>query len=384
MKDSFFRDHLNRGHIDTGEIEDHTGGLGSLLSGDQAPAVLVIDPVSSEIKDVNNSALEFYGYSRDDLKSILLSDIIVAGEAETATAIQKVLDGKQNFFLFVHRIAGENIRIVEFYASPVMLRGKTLIFAVIKDVTDKAGDEPAIAESREYLKELNETKDRLFTIIAHDLRSPFNSILGFSELLLENFKEYDTATLEKFIRQINSATKQTMILIENLFDWAKAQTGQIGFKPEILPLRKISNEIIDLLGTQAVLKEIRLKNFVPEIVTIRADYNMLKIILRNLISNAVKFTNPGGMVEIYAIPLNREVEITVSDHGTGMSEETLKSLFDFRKVITKEGTAKEKGSGIGLILCKDLIEKHGGRIRVKSIQGTGTEFIFTLPSAPSF
>jgi len=239
--------------------------------------------------------------------------------------------------------------------------------------------EQELKESENQLKELNATKDKLFSIIAHDLRSPFNTILGYSDLLANNIKNYDSEKIVKFSAQINSAAVNTLALLDNLLNWAKSHTGQITFKPVKLNLQPIIAHIIEVLNPTAELKNITLKYIQSDSIEAYADYYMLKIILRNLIANAIKFTNSKGSIEIYALKKNNFIEITVSDNGIGMNKETLNKLFVIQTNETTLGTANEKGSGLGLILCKEFIEKQGGKIWVESEIGKGSDFKFTLP-----
>jgi signal transduction histidine kinase len=235
-----------------------------------------------------------------------------------------------------------------------------------------------LQKQKEKLEQLSKTKDKIFSIIAHDLRSPFNSILGFSELILLNIRTDEIGKTEQFIETINSTAKNTLSLLENLLTWAKSQTGQISFKPEIFNLKPVIEEILNVLDSASKLKLISIKYLQSDETEIFADKNMLKTVLRNLISNAIKFSNIGDKIDIRAIFNNNFVEISVSDHGVGMNEETQNKLFtsDTEVII---GTSGEKGSGLGLVLCKEFIEKHGGKIWVESEPGNGSIFTFILP-----
>jgi signal transduction histidine kinase len=248
-----------------------------------------------------------------------------------------------------------------------------------KDITRRIKSEEALKESETQLRELNVTKDKLFSIIAHDLRSPFNSILGFSELLIENAKNSDIVESEMHSRIINSSAKNTLILLDNLLDWAKSQTGQISFKPEKINLLSIIQEIIESSNLMAKIKNISLNLIQSEEIEAYADANMVKTVLRNLISNAIKFTNPGGNINVNGISEQNQVEISISDNGIGMNDETRKKLFDISSNITFLGTTKEKGSGLGLVLCKEFVERLGGHIWVESEEGKGSDFRFSLP-----
>ncbi len=235
-------------------------------------------------------------------------------------------------------------------------------------------------ESESKLKELNANKDKILSIIAHDLRSPFNGILGFSELLILNINKFEISKSEKYLEIINSSAKNTLILLDNLLNWAKSQTNQINFNPKKIALSSIIQEIIEISNSQAAVKNISLNySQTDDEIEVYADKNMLMIILRNLTSNAIKFTKTGGHINIVGKLEQNLVEITISDNGIGMKEEIIKKLFDFSTNSTSLGTANEKGSGLGLVLCKEFVNKHGGVIWVESEDGKGSDFKFTLP-----
>ena len=249
----------------------------------------------------------------------------------------------------------------------------------IRDITERKQAEQIIKENEEKLRNLNATKDKLFSIIAHDLRSPFNSILGFSELLIKNSQNFEVAKAEKYLEIINSSAKNTLSLLNNLLDWAKTQTGQIIYKPEKINLATIISDVIELSHSNAKAKNITLNHIQPDIIEIYTDMNILKVVLRNLISNALKFTNSNGKIEISAIKNQNNIEITVSDNGIGMNKETQHKLFKIDPTIVTDGTNAEKGSGLGLILCKEFVEKLNGKIWIESEENIGSKFIFTVP-----
>jgi signal transduction histidine kinase len=284
-------------------------------------------------------------------------------------------------FSFIDKIEVENGTIhIEVHLNPIVVDDKVIGASFFgKDITRRIKSEEALKESETQLRELNVTKDKLFSIIAHDLRSPFNSILGFSELLIENAKNSDIVESEMHSRIINSSAKNTLILLDNLLDWAKSQTGQISFKPEKINLLSIIQEIIESSNLMAKIKNISLNLIQSEEIEAYADANMVKTVLRNLISNAIKFTNPGGNINVNGISEQNQVEISISDNGIGMNDETRKKLFDISSNITFLGTTKEKGSGLGLVLCKEFVERLGGHIWVESEEGKGSDFRFSLP-----
>lgn len=242
---------------------------------------------------------------------------------------------------------------------------------------NKMNDE--IQEQRDFLKQLNKTKDKFFSIIAHDLKNPFNSIKGFTELLIENSGEYDEEKRLKFLKVIKDSTNKASILLNNLLIWASSQSGNLDYNPKKTVLVNDVLDVVSLLEIQAIKKEIDIYNNVDHNLLVNADENMLNTVLRNLISNAIKFTKPQGEIKICSKQDRSMVEISVIDNGVGISEEEIKDLFSIDVKNTHKGTANETGSGLGLVLCKDFVEKQGGKIWVNSHLGKGTEFVFSVP-----
>lgn len=236
-----------------------------------------------------------------------------------------------------------------------------------------------IQGQRDYLKQLNVTKDKFFSIIAHDLKNPFNSIKGFTELLIENISTYDDEKRMKFLKIIKDSTSKAHDLLNNLLIWANNQSGNMAFNPKKINLKPYVSDVISLLEIQAVNKDITIYNNINEATKVYADENMLTTILRNLLSNAIKFTNEKGFIIISSQQQKQWVTIAIQDSGVGMSQEQMNTLFDIEHKQSGIGTANEQGSGLGLILCKDFIEKHNGKLNVSSEIGIGSTFTFTLP-----
>ena len=265
-----------------------------------------------------------------------------------------------------------------FYDSDGKISG---YHGVSRDISERKKAELLLKERESQLRELNSTKDKLFSIIAHDLRGPFNAIMGLSELLIKKTKDFEVEKTQKLLRIINSTAENTLVLLDNLLAWANSQTGKNICNPQKTNLSAIINEILKASRPIAKIKNISLNYIQTDDVEVYADVNMLKTILRNLFSNAIKYTHPNGEIAISAVQNQNNIEITVSDNGVGMSEETRNKLFDIDANVSTTGTANEKGSGLGLILCKEFVEKHGGEIWVKSELGKGSAFIFSLPSS---
>ena len=229
------------------------------------------------------------------------------------------------------------------------------------------------------LLQLNADKDRFISILAHDLRGPFNSILGFLDLLCENIHEYDIAKIEKNVNIINDSAQRVHNLLEAILMWTRAESGRLLYKPQVVNLKTTANDILEILKPSANKKSITLNCLVEEELTVVADPEMLKTVLRNLLSNAIKFTHKEGRVSINALQTESNIVITVSDNGIGIAPDIQSMLFDISQVHTTSGTANESGTGLGLLLCKNLVAKHDGIIWVESEEGKGSEFKFTLP-----
>jgi len=236
-----------------------------------------------------------------------------------------------------------------------------------------------LTESETKLKEANATKDKFFSIIAHDLRNPFNSIMGLTALLKDEWEHISEENKKKFIANIRLSSENIYRLLENLLQWSRAQVGTIEYNPVNFRLAEVVEENISLLQSQAGRKNISLASTVPASLEVHASVNMLTTVLRNLLSNAVKFTPEGGRVKISSHVRDGVVEVAVEDDGIGISPEDMEKLFRPDQNVRRKGTHNEDGTGLGLILCKEFVEKNGGQIRVESEPDQGSSFLFTVP-----
>jgi signal transduction histidine kinase len=228
--------------------------------------------------------------------------------------------------------------------------------------------------------QLNADKDLFISVLAHDLRSPFTALLGLSELLLENIRKYNIDEIETVVHHFKNSAQDTYTLLDSLLKWIRAQSGKIPFKPQNLSFAEICKDILKTLKINADLKNISVSISGIEGITVFADEDMLKTVMRNLVSNAIKFTNNGGAISIHTEENSGNIVISVSDNGIGIIPDKLTKLFDISQIqIKTTGTAEETGTGFGLLLCKEFIEKHSGKIWVESEAGKGSEFKFSLP-----
>jgi PAS domain S-box-containing protein len=236
-----------------------------------------------------------------------------------------------------------------------------------------------LEQANTLLKESNAAKDKLFSIIAHDLKAPFTALLGFSELLVDNKYKYDIGHFELMINNIHSAAKSAYAMLENLLLWAMSQNKLLLFSPEHANIASVISDVSRNLKILAAMKSITIECNFPDKIAGYVDINMVKAILRNLISNAIKFSHRNGIIKINASSDEEHIVIVISDNGIGMTEETKSNIFDTGKAISMEGTSQEKGSGLGMIICSEFIEKHNGKLYIESQLGSGSTFTIELP-----
>ena len=242
-----------------------------------------------------------------------------------------------------------------------------------------------LKEVNTELQKLNATKDKFFSIIAHDLKNPFNAIISLSDFLTKDFNLMPDNEKLELVKLINISSENAYSLLENLLQWARTQTDRIKYNPQPLQLKLLIEENLKFHKINSDRKNIRLEQEVDDELMVYADKNMINLVLRNLLSNAVKFTNINGLIKVVAKKIKREnssiIEISVQDNGVGIEEEYIERLFRIDEHHSTSGTTGETGTGLGLIVCKEFINKNNGNIHVKSEKGKGSIFIFTLPSA---
>ncbi|MFA8343185.1 MAG: ATP-binding protein [Rhodothermaceae bacterium] len=257
--------------------------------------------------------------------------------------------------------------------EPVILSG--LHF----DETERVIAKQQLENKNIELEKINTSKDKFIRILAHDLKSPFSSILGFLNNLIENVRYYDIEEIENQLNLVFSSANSAYKLLEEILIWEIAQTGNISFNPKELSLKKVCMETIKNLELTAAKKEITIEISSLDDVTVLADKNMLSTILRNLINNSIKFTAKGGIIKIDCETTHEKLIISITDSGVGISQEILEKLFNISKTKSTRGTMNEKGTGLGLLLCKEFIEKHSGEINIESEINVGTKVSFSLP-----
>jgi PAS domain S-box-containing protein len=253
-------------------------------------------------------------------------------------------------------------------------------FGISKDITQIKNAEIQLRKAEKILQEANAAKDTFFSILAHDLKNPFNSLIGMSDLLLDEFDDLSDDEKIQMLTRIHQTSESAYALLENLLDWSRVQTGALSIYTQNLELEPLVDEILELSHLHAYAKNISIIKSVPGSTVVLADDNMLRTIIRNLVSNAIKFTRPGGEIKILAETEDGKVKITIEDNGVGMDDKTLKRLFKISEKIKTYGTADESGTGLGLIIVREFVEKNKGSITVSSTEGKGSKFVVLLPS----
>ena len=248
----------------------------------------------------------------------------------------------------------------------------------LNKILNKQNEEIGI--QRDHLTELNQTKDKLFSIIAHDLRGPIGSTFTFLELLTANEADFTKKELVENLNVIKDSSKATFKLLENLLTWSRSQKGEIEFNPTLNNLFKLVQSNIDLFASNAENKKIRITNMLDPNISFEFDKEMINTVIRNLINNSIKYTRENGQITISAKEINDFIEISVHDTGIGMNSDAAEVLFlTNNSQNRKEGTRGERGTGLGLLLCKEFVGKHNGKIWAESKPDEGSTFKFTLP-----
>jgi len=238
-----------------------------------------------------------------------------------------------------------------------------------------------LTESEAQLKRINSTKDRLFSIVAHDLKNPFNAMMGFSEILHNNYSELSEDKIKKYTKILNTTARNLYMQAENLLEWSRSQSNKIKFNPQKIDMHLITLNVFALYELTAFNKNIDLVSEIRSNTFVISDMNILTAILRNLTDNAIKYTNSGGRIELSAVRNGDFYEISVKDSGVGISDADQKKLFNMETFYSTKGTSHEQGTGLGLLLCKEFVQLSGGYIWVVSAPGKGSTFVFTLPAA---
>ena len=267
------------------------------------------------------------------------------------------------------------------YADPIFDENGKIKGAVhiVRDITEQKRKDEEIIKINAKLEKLNHTKNKFFSLISHDLKSPFNGLLIALEMLTEEYDFIDDSEKKQLINQMQSMTKQTYELIEDLFKWAQTQTGEINYSSEKFPLSDIVESEKMKLSAKLDQKCIKVINHIDPEIEVIADEKWLGLLIYNLIGNAVKFSYRESKIDISAVVKDNFVEFSIQDYGVGISESNLSKIFQIDKHLITAGTLMEKGTGLGLVICKEIVTLHHGNIWVQSQEGKGSTFTFSIP-----
>lgn len=351
---------------------------------------LLVETASEGILVAQNGFLKFVnpmmqvitGFTREELLTIPFIDFIHPEDRELVINNHLMrLKGEQSIPRYQFRIVknDRSTRWIEINGIRIDWEGRPATLNMLTDITERKLAEEEIRLKNDQLLKLNATKDKFFSIISHDLKNPFNAIIGFSDILAEQVQEKNEEGIIECAEIIRNSSRLAMNLLMNLLEWSRSQSGRMEFAPEPVEMVALINGNVELFGGSAKQKSLAIARKLPPEATVFADKAMISAVLRNLISNAVKFTNPGGEIVISAQATKKELTVSISDNGVGITKEGIEKLFRIDKNHSTLGTQNEKGTGLGLVLCKEFVEKHGGKIGVESEAGKGSTFKFTLP-----
>jgi len=363
-----------------------------MLTETMKDVVWSIDLVTTKFNYISPSVKQLRGYTPEEFMELPFqkavnptnNEILIAAIKEKFEKFQRGEISSTNYFIEEHEeIHKDGSSIWTEIVAHFRLNeqtGHTELHGVTRDISERKSAEDALKASEARMRELNATKDKFFSIIAHDLKNPFNSIIGFSEMLRDDASSMDIKEIINYASYIHISATQTMQLLENLLGWARMQQDRIPVVPKNLLIYELTNDVYNLLKQSADQKDLTFSNLIPQHLIIQTDEEMLKTILRNLLSNAVKFTKSGGKIEISSQSTDNETIIIIKDTGIGIPDTQVEQLFTIDKGFSTRGTRNEKGTGLGLILCKEFVEKLGGKIWAESIPDNGSIFFFTIPN----
>ncbi|MDO9510414.1 MAG: ATP-binding protein [Bacteroidales bacterium] len=332
--------------------------------------------------DCNESFIKLLGYSKADINGKSTLNINIWGNPDDRNEMLRRINeyGFCENFECAFRRKNDRLFVGLLSAKIIILQETPHLISVIRDISERKQIEEEIKLKNEELNKVNAEKDKFFSIIAHDLRSPFSGFLGLTELLAEDVQNMTMDRTKLIAQKMHESAVNIFRLLENLLEWSRMEHGLIHFNPENIQLYSLANESLTMIVDRAKSKEIEITNIIPEDLNVLADSNIIQSVIRNLVSNAVKFTPFGGKIILSSkIMTNKTLKISVSDTGIGMSLSMLENLFHLGVQTNRIGTDGEPSTGLGLLICKGFIERHGGKIWAESEEGKGSDFHFTIP-----
>lgn len=368
------------------KLNERDKQLSNLISNLPGFVYRCLDDESFTMLYISNGCYKVTGYIPQEFiqnQKLRFTDIILESELSDIRTKWIMANEDKSHFEHAYRIrhADGSIRWVweRGYITYDESEKKNVLEGFISDITTQKITEAEVHNNEVMLREINAQKDKFFSIIAHDLRSPFTAIVGFSELLARRVEKKEYDGVEEYVQLILKSSKKTLDLLMNLLEWARSQTGKIAFNPEYMEVRQLIDETLYVMNNIAMHKSIAIHLDLAANVPVFADRQMLSTIIRNLISNAIKFTPEEGNITIKAFRTDNQTIISITDSGIGISSERINKLFRIDSNNSTLGTAEEEGTGLGLILCKEFVDKHGGTIQVESQPGAGSTFTVGLP-----
>ena len=344
--------------------------------------VYEIDPSTFEI-DADESLPKIFGYTKSEVKELGWGNLMpIEDFNKKKELLSNLLQGKIDTYNIEHRIIKKDGGIAWAVSSGSIStdsNGKLKIVGTLTDITKRKTAEEKLKEYSEELKKSNSSKDKFFSIISHDLRNPFNSLLGFSELLANNIEDLTEQEVKDSAKTLNRTANHLFNLLTNLLEWSRLQTGNFSMEKMDFTLSVIINYILDIYSTSISEKQLKIIKDTDCNINIFADRNMIEAAIRNIISNAIKYSRNGGTIKVGCKIVGKYGEVSVEDNGVGIAKEDQDRLFKIEKQFSTEGTNYEKGTGFGLLLAKELVEKNDGSIKFTSKKDEGSTFIISLP-----
>jgi len=352
---------------------------------EKASDIIYSISLDKKITFYNRAAERIFEVPVEELAKKEYSHLMLPKDKEFAKKLhQERLAGKKSP-IFRHAFKTPKGKIVhlEFSVNPLFDDYNQVIgsLGIARDITARVKAEEKITEKNNQLQELVKTKDKLLSVIAHDLRDPFNTLIGFSEILQDQYYELSEEEILKYLQQINFASNNGFNLLTNLLDWSKTQTDKIKSIPEEKNITKIIHHVILYVKNSALAKNIEINfNHAEELIA-NIDENMLRTVLRNLIINAIKFSYKNDVINITTVDNPDEIIISIKDYGTGIRKDEIEHILNKDINFTKPGTDLEKGTGLGLIICKEFVQQWGGTLTIDSVIGKGSTLSFSIPKS---
>ncbi len=342
-----------------------------------------IEDLNGNILEMNDEAVNIYGFSREELIGKSINNILPEQKHDQMNKMIKLCTQGEivkNIESIRRKKGGKQIPVLMTLSLLTEDENKPFgIASTASDLTEQKNIEKELIKSKAIAETANATKDKFFKIISHDLRTPFNSIIGFSNFLNKEYDSLNDLKRKDCIQKLNKSSLHAYDLLENLLTWARTQNNEITIIKETTNLKELVNCSISTYLLNAASKNISLNNNVKDDLIISIDKNTALTFIRNIVNNAIKFTQFGGQINIDSQISTNTIRIHITDTGVGMTAEVIDNLFRIDKNISTKGTNNENGTGLGLILCKEFIKKNGGSISVKSEINKGSEFIISLP-----